>query len=269
MSVKRPLQKSPTATKDSPPNQKLKLDPDVMAPPDDLDPLTIKNLREALVSALSNPGVAEALGAIIAIVLNQTLENQRAELAKKDSEIAELKGEVSDLKGEISTLKGDMDGIKAQFCSIKYEVDNLEQYERRCNLRFTTEIVETEDEDTDAIIADLANSVGITLHRTDISRSHRIGKKGDSPRPIIARFISYRCRESIYDKRKVAENFYISEDLTKLRNTLYFKARELKRSGKFKHVWCRDGIIKIRLHDDNVRTVTTYSDLEKAIVLAT
>ena len=77
----------------------------------------------------------------------------------------------------------------------------------------------------------IASALQIDLETKDIQRVHRLGKRKYSPtanpRPIIARFISYKKRNQfLYSKSKPKEtgefnNAYIAEDLTTLRSKLF------------------------------------------------
>ena len=69
----------------------------------------------------------------------------------------------------------------------------------------------------------------------------------------------------MFDARKDSKGFTINEDLTKVRGDICYKARQERNKGTFKHVWTRDGNIKIRLHNDSVKTINTLAKLDKLI----
>ena len=76
------------------------------------------------------------------------------------------------------------------------EVDNLQQYSRRENIRVhgVPEQAGKRD-DGETVTLEIAETLGIELQECDIQRTHRLGMK-KTPRaklrPIIARFISYK-----------------------------------------------------------------------------
>ena len=76
-----------------------------------------------------------------------------------------------------------------------YKLDELEQYGRRENLRiYNVPEEQDENDDGEKIVLKIAKELKIELHKSDIQRAHRLGKPGNKPRPIIARFISYKKR---------------------------------------------------------------------------
>ena len=118
---------------------------------------------------------------------------------------------------------------------MEYKLDHLEQYSRRNSVRITQNIPEKKDENTDEIVIGIAqNELGITLKLEDIDRS-RVGPRGGKkPRPIIAKFVSYKTKCKLYQARNrskfsgnASEGTYINEDLTKVRQNMYMRARLL------------------------------------------
>ena len=65
-----------------------------------------------------------------------------------------------------------------------------------------------------------------------------------SPRPIIARFISYRQRKQIYDAKKKlkGQKTLVTESLTKSRYELFKQCRE---SFGVKNTWTVDGRVGV------------------------
>jgi hypothetical protein len=106
-------------------------------------------------------------------------------------------------------------------------------------------VKEEAKESTDTLVLNVVNeSLGLKdITIKDISRSHRLGaKKDDKTRPIIARLVSYRSKQSIYrNKRKLkGKGVVITENLTKERYQLYKKCQT--KYGKDK-CWTMDGNI--------------------------
>ena len=99
--------------------------------------------------------------------------------------------------------------LKKKVEEAKDRIVDLEQYSRRNCLIFTgtKEAGEDETENTDEIILDICQSkLQIELHRFSLDRTHRLGRKRTprpdtevpKPRPIIAKFINYHNRDSVY-----------------------------------------------------------------------
>ena len=93
-----------------------------------------------------------------------------------------------------------------------YEMDDLNQYGRRENIRIQNipEDNLNADDDGERIVKNVANKFGIQLTDSDIQRAGRIGykKNGNAkPRPIIARFVSYKKRNQfLYEKAKLKKS---------------------------------------------------------------
>lgn len=201
---------------------------------------------QQLVTALSDPRVVHALTDIL---VSPLLE----QLAEKETVIKDLTREVNELKGEVVDLKN--------------AVDELEQYGRRNALRIWSQtMTETPGEDTDRIVLDYARQTGVELSPDSIGRSHRVGRhRTGKVRPIIVKFTSYNIRKKVYDARRNCQDVFVSEDLTKLRSSILFKARLERKAGRFKHCWSTDGRINIRLNDDTKHVITTQAQLDRLI----
>ena len=109
---------------------------------------------------------------------------------------------------------------------LEADVEDLRQYSRRTNLLFHG-IEEGDRENTDDKIMEVINTkLGLNLTLDDVGRSHRLGRKAENrKRPIIARFVSYRKRKTVFEAKKKLKGtgIVISENLTKERYELYKK----------------------------------------------
>ena len=101
------------------------------------------------------------------------------------------------------------------------QLDDLDQYTRRTNIRIfgIPEPIGTDPEDTDAkAINFFANQLVITVSSDNISRSHRTGKRGRTPRPIIVRLVHHNMKVQLLRKRRELKaretNFDSREDST-------------------------------------------------------
>ncbi|KAK3888066.1 hypothetical protein Pcinc_007856 [Petrolisthes cinctipes] len=169
----------------------------------------------------------------------------------------------------------------------KEELDQQEQYSRRNNHRIRG-IEEKETEDVAKMTIDLINKnvcemKPITID--DVNRVHRVGRRRDDgvSRPILIRFSTYRARQRVYaNKRKLnprqrqgipgrpwawttesgasnvqqqaaTQNIYVNEDLSRLRASLLWRARQGKQENKIKDCWSSDGNMLVKDSKDTVR----------------
>ena len=91
-----------------------------------------------------------------------------------------------------------MDKLSNELNQSVLKVDELEQYDRRNSLRLSLNTKEEDAENTDEIVMNVAKKLGVDIECSDISRSHRVGRPGSKPRPILVKFVSYRMREKLY-----------------------------------------------------------------------
>ena len=144
---------------------------------------------------------------------------QEVKTLKEDLKVSNLK--VKNLEIENARLK------KATNLTL-FKLDALEQYDRRENLRiYCVPKTNINNDDGEDVVLRIAKFLQIDLQGMDIQRAHRLGKKSKNierkPRPVIARFVSFKKRnEILFAKSKLKnsaefQNVFISEDLTPLR----------------------------------------------------
>ena len=177
------------------------------------------------------------------MALRRELNSSKAEL---DKTVKDLKESINFGHGridqvELKTLKHDS-ALKEAKEALEKKYLYLEAYSRRENLKFAG-IPESEgesQEDTRRILVEfLSNQLGFHHpEEIEFQRLHRIGKKGDHPRMIIARFLRYADRERVMKNAfKLKEtDFKIFEDLPKelfsLRKKYLPAFYEAKKAGK-------------------------------------
>ena len=131
---------------------------------------------------------------------------------------------VNTLQKEISDLKSQATALKTKKIKDTIKVDELEQYGRRQNLEIVG-VPEKEDENTNAIVLEVATMLDVDIMLSHISTSHRLPKKKASScnnsdfSLIIVRFASRDIRNQIYAYRKKArfvnlKNFSVSDTKT-------------------------------------------------------
>ena len=139
-------------------------------------------------------------------------------------DLEEIKGSLNNAWEEIHNIKGNMAsadivGMKSEIQilkdQLKVEKDRnvkLEQYTCRENIRLLN-VAEGKDEDTEKLFIKVLEEVGIETHDIKFHAVHRAGSPRDqrrkrfgnkppSPRHIIARFLSRKDRNSVWENRK-------------------------------------------------------------------
>ena len=168
------------------------------------------------------------------------------------------------------SLKLENEKLKERVSNLEFASDKQEQYSRRNCLRISG-VKEHEGEETDKIVIDLCNSIGVRLSEADIDRSHLIGRQiGSKPRQLIVKFTSYRMRRSVYKARSAMKttnnNVFINEDLTRVRNKLFYDARQLLKGKAVNSVWSSDGVIFIKDKEDKIHRIERREDLSVIVM---
>ena len=158
----------------------------------------------------------------------------------------------------IATLEAELEKVKSERATLQSDLRDLQQYTRRNALRIYNpswkEPQNTYDEDTDALVLQLAGAIGVRLAPWEIGRSHRVGRKrlDGTPRPVIVKFIGYNVRKRLYDARKKLREtpglngVYMNEDLTRENSELAYEARKLKRQRQIYDTFTRDCRVYIK-----------------------
>jgi hypothetical protein len=133
------------------------------------------------------------------------------------------------LKSSLKEKDKEIDSLHDIVINLEVRLEHQEQYSRRTSLRFHNIDVPVDDRGhiihpviTDDIIVDICNNkLKLDISTNDISRSHVIGKVRNGKSQVIVRFLSYRCREKVYNSKRNLKNdadrIFITENLTKTR----------------------------------------------------
>ena len=173
----------------------------------------------------ANAGVVKDTLNLLIPVLNKLIEKAFSKISEK---IDEKLDPVLKLRDEMHAC------IDQHRLETKYELDKLEQYTRRDNIKVAG-IQEEDGEDLPKKIIGLAKELNVSLTHSDISTVHRVGKsKQGNPRPVICRFTARHKKDELLKNRKKLKDMpshkgktYINEDLTTLRYKLLSYAKSL------------------------------------------
>lgn len=164
---------------------------------------------------------------------------------------SELEEVVKPLKNEINKQRAIIKALEAKTNVLEKSVDQQEQYTRRENLRLSG-LKEEKDENLEEKVLDIVNNqmaLSPPLHSTDFARIHRVGAPDPSkPRQIIVKMNNYRVRARVFsNKKKLAGTpLSLNEDLTRIRSSILYRARQAKKQNKIQEAWSHDGRINVR-----------------------
>jgi hypothetical protein len=202
----------------------------------------------------------EGLQSLITQSVASALKPVQDSMGKLQKEVTGLRKQVESLKEELAKKDVVINKLETE---VMAALDEREQYSRRNNVRIFG-VAEKDNEDTNQLVVDIAAKLNVQLEDCHIDRSHRIGKVGDMPRPIIVKFVSYAERSAVFRSKKLLRGTKITirEDLTKMRLSLLKEAVSLYST---KAVWSSDGVILVNVGKDRPFRVKTAGDLENLV----
>lgn len=197
----------------------------------------VAEFEEVVLDAFNKESFIASISAsitnIMAKQINIILENQMKNVVSKYEE------RIKEFNTEIQTLKNENEILKKQYSA---KVDSLEQYSRRNNICIFG-VPENNNEDVEEIVNDIIiNKMKINLPSNYIDACHRVGKKTNTSRPIIVKFISNKYKNIVYYGKSNLKKtkIIIKEDLT---TTRYECMKKLLTTYGVKNVWSRNGEI--------------------------
>jgi len=199
--------------------------------------------------------------------ITQNLENKLNEIQKK---MVQYEKKLDQLGEEKEQLRDEM---VQKTNLLVFPLDRQEQYIRKENiLVHGVEQKKEDNDDGEKVLFKIADELEIDLEDNKIQRVHRLGqkrRKNENPRPIIARFVSYKNRNEFLTNKRELKNIeerqhvFVCEDLTPLRYKL-LKHMQKSCSDTFTSSYTRNGNIKSKLKtSEKWVTVTSPGDLFK------
>ena len=179
---------------------------------------------------------------------------------------------------KIAALEKQLSKTQEELRSTVIRLDQLESYSRR-NCINISGVPEAAGERTDELVLDVARAAGVNMAPTDIDRSHRIGRPGDKPRNITARFVTHSARQRLLEARRnlsaqrirghpvlteeALGRVFLSECLTQRCQHLLFVARRLRAAKKVWAAYSTNGRVKVRVTEgEGPKTIEDLSDLK-------
>lgn len=242
---------------------------------------TTEELIEALLDARLVEALADALSPFIKRMIDDHVTSRFAEL---DKSIVDLKKSSDALKQESVVLKRNAEALKTDNVRLQKQLDenaarleNLETYSRVDNLIFKGLPEKSYAErasgnagseaDPSATASQLSvettiiefcrDALKVDISPQDISTAHRMrAGPNDKTRPVIVRFTSRRARESVLRAKKSLKGarlptpVFISEQLTKAADALFYEARKRMREKKLSSAWTFNGLIYVKFSTD-------------------
>lgn len=205
----------------------------------------------------------------------ERLDDITTNLTAQESRLLAVEAEVEclqDLKNEVEILHDKLNGQSQSMLSKDIEIQGL---------------AETANENTDHVLARVAEAAGIKLDEKDVDFVNRVGpartKPSDLPRPLVVRFTRRATRDKFLKAGKARHltskdiinntdepdrNLYINERLTQANRLLFRVCRiEFKKAG-FKYCWTKNGTIFVKRREgrgEETFTIKRQEDIQKVL----
>ena len=211
----------------------------------------------------------------------QAITNMNEEVVKLTNITQNLENKLAGIRKKMVKHENKLNQLEAQKVQqrcemvqktnlIVFQLDRQEQHIRENILIKGVE--EDKEDDGEKVLFKIADELEIDLEDNEIQRVHRLGQKrrnNENPRPIIARFVSYKKRNEFLTNKRELKNIegrqhvFVCEHLTSLRYKL-LKYMQKSCSDTFTSCYTRNGNIKAKLKtSEKWVTVTSPDDLFK------
>lgn len=239
------------------------------------------------VTAPDKPSNMEATISRIESKLDQLISWQKdvvSEIHRIQTTMEELRNTTETLMDEQQQLRTDNYELRRLLEWNEIEIDKLKQ--EKLQKAFQISNIPVQDgENLIDITIQVCREVGVTLVKEEVQEIFRVRSyqtlKSQIPPPILVKVINKSKRDEILAKKQeemelttaklnmVGEktqdvNIYINEVLTKRNRYLFKMARDLKRNGKIRYVWFKDGRLLVRKSEKGkVKEITSSAALNE------
>jgi regulator of replication initiation timing len=207
--------------------------------------------------------------------INQQLVKLQETLADMNQKLTAVEAENAALKVECGELRAENKSLLSKVNLLENEVHDLQQYSRNRNIELKG-VPLTKNEDVYEILRSVANALGITFNRHDISIAHRLPAPKDKTPSIVAQFVSRSTRADwikAAKQKKIQTTdlsaslrpspVFLVDHLTPQNRRLLGYAKSRVREGHLAYAWSREGNILIRKTQDSpARRVRTTTEVD-------
>jgi len=201
--------------------------------------------------------------------LKNTLEQLRGELFDLSKKCGHLERDLELEKKKNATLEQQAKEAKYQATLALAKADDIEQYNRRSNIRIINLPDSSQHESHHECLRKVTHYLAYALNVPTFSEEHidichRVGRytPDGPPRQVIVRFMRRSTTLDVMGQRRRLPKGdpFVVEDLTKQRLQLLHKARAFPGA---RNAWARNGSIYARLWGDRVVHITEETDWDR------
>ena len=168
------------------------------------------------------------------------------------------------LQDENATLRERCSKLEQRLVAFESSTNNLEQYGRRNNIVISGIPDSVDINHLEESVTEILSDIDVKVTSNDIEACHRIGKKNNriNRTKTIIRFVNKKhAKKALFNKKKLSQNhknysfntnnnpLFISQNLTRMNESLASQGRKLKRNNLVNAYFTRDGIVTIKISD--------------------
>ena len=193
--------------------------------------------------------------------------------SSNDDEISQLKERLKKVENQVKSLTDENKLLESRVLvledqvaiatntsdKLKFEVDRLDQYQRRYNVILKNVAVpkkQTQEGDEKFVKNLFTKDLKLPDAYEDVDKLHRLGSArtgddGKKTQDIVVRFKTHEARYKVYDERKKSKTVKIRPNLTKRRGTLLYQASKFVENVEQVHFVFANahGDLKLRLKE--------------------
>lgn len=234
-----------------------------------LPELIMKSLSSENIMTNLVPLIAEAIKPTVEQAVQTVFSSLQATIHQQAEIIESQKQQIDILSNKINEQNNFNNDLQKEIWRLEEAHDDLEQYGRRNTLRFHNCPAPEANKGTDDIVISICREkFNLELQEDDIFRSHPIGRiKANGRRQIICRFKNWKIKNSIYSQKKQLKEsgIFITEDLTRYRQSIIQELIKGKRANKVHSFWTSDGRIFAKFSERGskylIRSIDELHDL--------
>lgn len=206
----------------------------------------------------------------------------RTSLKTIEDSLSFLSSQYEEMKKRMEELEGENKKSKEYIYILEDKIETLQKVQNKCSLEIKN-VPKQNDESKSTLInmvCQLSSSLKVDVKSQDIKDVYRASSKGDK-KPIVVELTSYIQKSNLMQavKRHNAQNknnklntyqlglkcntipIFVSEHLTQKGNRLFYLARELSKTLKFKFCWTSLGEVFVR-KDENSPIIKIISECQ-------
>lgn len=204
----------------------------------------------------------------------KTMEKEMAEVKTSVQYMSNLfeeqKGSFEEILKEFRALKKENTALKERVKSLETRIMDLEQNEKARNI-VVVGVPKQNNMGPERIVKQIGKGLNVPLADADIEETYTLSKQESGP--ILVKLRSLGKKQEIIRKVKQRKGLtlnecgleggggkiFLNDDLTSQKRLLFKKARDAKKSGKFRIVYCLNGKIFAK-KDGEDRPIQVFSE---------